>query len=355
MTSSLTLRAGPKALAIVRERGLRAEDVDVVPGASGGAKWLSIAGLDRYLFGEFLQHERSRPMHLIGSSIGSWRMACFAQRDPVTALARGHDGYIYGQRYTPRPTPREVTTVMRGILESILGETGGDEILSHPWARVHVITAMGTGLASSAQRFALTTSMVIAAVANVVSRKSLGFQMKRYVFHSAGSDTPFLGLSDLPTVHLPLTRDNLSAVLLASGAIPLVLEGVRIPGREGEVHRDGGVIDYHLDLDFGTGDGLVLYPHFYDHIVPGWFDKALGWRRGKPGNFDRVLLIAPSRDFVSKLPGGKIPDRRDFFSMSEAERMKRWQSVRDASEQLGDELRDLTVSGRIADRIVAWR
>ena len=84
-----------------------------------------------------------------------------------------------------------------------------------------------------------------------------------------------------------------------------MLEGVRIPGRDGEVHWDGGVIDYHLDLDFGTGDGLILYPHFYDHIVPGWFDKALGWRRGTPANFDRVLLIAPSKE-LSEPAGGKI-------------------------------------------------
>ena len=355
MTSSLTLCAGPRALAILRERGLRAEDVDVMPGASGGAKWLAIAGLDRYLFGEFFRQPRERPMHLIGSSIGAWRMACFAQRDPVAALARGHDGYIYGQRYTKKPSTKEVTNVMTSILKGVLGEAGADEILSHPWARVHFITAMGTGLASSAQRLSLTTSLVLAAVGNALSRRSLGFQMKRYVFHSAGSDTPFLGLSDLPTVHLPLTRDNLTAVLLASGAIPLILEGVRIPGRDGEVHWDGGVIDYHLDLDFGAGDGLVLYPHFFDHIVPGWFDKALGWRRGNPANFDRVLLIAPSKEFVASLPGGKIPDRRDFYSMPEGERMKRWQQVREASERLGEDLRELISSGRIADEISLWR
>ena len=47
----LTLRAGPAALRILRERGLRAEDVDVLPGASGGAKWLAIAGIDRIVFG----------------------------------------------------------------------------------------------------------------------------------------------------------------------------------------------------------------------------------------------------------------------------------------------------------------
>ncbi len=33
MSSSLSLRAGPEALRVIRERGLRAGDVDLVPGA----------------------------------------------------------------------------------------------------------------------------------------------------------------------------------------------------------------------------------------------------------------------------------------------------------------------------------
>ena len=78
---ALTLRAGPDALHLLRERGLRAEDVDIIPAASGGPKWLVLAGLDRFLFGQFLAAPRTRPMHLVGSSIGSWRMACLAQRD----------------------------------------------------------------------------------------------------------------------------------------------------------------------------------------------------------------------------------------------------------------------------------
>lgn len=354
MASSLTLRAGPQALRIIQERGLRAEDVDIFPGASGGAKWLSIAGLDRYLFGEFFQAPRSRPMHLIGSSIGSWRMACLAQRDPVAALARGHRGYIYDQRYSPRPSPREVTEVLTRVLDDMLGRNGVDEILSHSWAKVHVITALGTGFAASGRRWSLITALAIAATANFVSRRYLALQMQRYVFHSAGSDTPFLHLSDLPTKHFPLTRENLRAVLLASGSIPLVLEGVNIPGRDGEVHWDGGVVDYHLDLDFGTGEGIVLYPHFFDHIVPGWFDKAIKWRRGTAVNFDRVLLISPSDDFVQSLPGGKIPDRKDFYSMPESERIRRWEKVNEMSERLGDEMRELVESGNAADRIKPW-
>jgi hypothetical protein len=354
MPSSLTLRAGPDALRLVRDRGLRLEDIDVIPGASGGAKWLVLAGLDRYLFGELLQQPRERPLHLIGSSIGSWRMACLAQRDPVAALARGHHAYIYEQRYTRRPSATEVTRVLGRALDLLLGPTGVDEILAHPWARVHVITAEGRGLAASGRRPMLLASLALAVAANVVSRRTLAFQMRRWIFHSAGTDSPFMHLADLPTRHAPLTRENLRDVLLASGAIPLLLEGVRIPGVESGLHWDGGVLDYHLDIDFGAGDGLVLYPHFYAHVVPGWFDKSLRWRRAEARNFRRALLIAPSDAFVASLPGGKIPDRRDFYTLSDDERVQRWQAVVDASEALGDELRELIRTGDIVGRVQPW-
>lgn len=354
VASSLSLRAGPDALHILRERGLRAEDIDVVPGASGGAKWLVLAGLDRFLFGEFLQHSRTRPLHLIGSSIGSWRMACFAQRDPVAALARGHHAYIYGQRYSKKPTLREVTDVCASVLDLLLGPTGVDEILSHPFARLHVITAQGRGLAMSERRLLLWASVAVAAAGNLISRRSLALQMRRCIFHSAGDETPFRHLSDLPTSHIPLTRENLRPALLASGSIPLLVEGVNIPGTPPGVHWDGGVLDYHLDLDFGAGEGLVLYPHFYSHVVPGWFDKSLKWRRARGENFRRAVLIAPSDEFVAVLPGGKIPDRRDFYALSEAERWKRWQGVMDASVRLGDELRELLATGKFTENVKPW-
>jgi hypothetical protein len=355
MSHALTLRAGPDALAMVRERGLRASDIDVMPGASGGAKWLSIAGLDRYLFGELLQQPRDRPLHLIGSSIGSWRMACLAQRDPLAALDRGHHAYIYDQRYPRKPTTAQVTRVLGGALDAMLGPSGAAEILQHPWARVHIITARGRWLAASGNRLALMAGLALAAAGNVVSRRTLSWQLERVIFHSCGDETPFAHLADLPTVHLPLTQGNVRDALLASGSIPLLLEGVRVAGAPpGGVYWDGGVLDYHLDLDFGTGAGLVLFPHFYSHVVPGWFDKALPWRRAAGSNFRRTLLLAPSEEFVASLPGGKIPDRRDFYGMPEQERMRRWQAVRDASERLGDELRELVATGRMADRVQPW-
>ena len=357
MATTLALRAGPQALAILRERGLRAADVDVIPGASGGAKWLALAGIDRFLFGELLQQPRERPLHLIGSSIGSWRMACLAQRDPVAALARGHHAYIYAQRYSRRPSAREVTAVLGGVLDQMLGPTGVDDILAHPWARLHVITAEARGLAASERRFLLTAALAAAAAGNLVSRRTLALQVRRCIFHSCGDETPFRHLAELRTVHRPLTRDNLRAALLASGSIPLLLEGVRIPGAEGEpggLHWDGGVVDYHLDLDFGAGEGLVLYAHFYPHVVPGWFDKALRWRRARGQNFRRALLVAPSDAFVASLPGGKLPDRRDFYTLTEGERLRRWQAVLDASARLGDELRELVETNRLVEHVQPW-
>lgn len=351
---ALTLRAGPDALRLIRERGLRAEDIDIVPGASGGAKWLVLAGLDRYLFGTFLAEPRTRPLHLIGSSIGSWRMACLAQRDPLAALARGHHAYIYDQHYSRHPSTREVTEVLTRALDILLGEHGVEEILAHPWARLHVITAEGRGLAASERGLLLAASIAIAAAGNVVSRKSLALQMRRSIFHSAGDQTPFAHLADLPTVHRRLTAENLRPALLASGSIPLLLEGVRIPGTPPGVHWDGGVLDYHLDLDFGRGDGLVLYPHFYRHVVPGWFDKSLRWRRARGDNFRRALLIAPSDAFVAALPRSKIPDRKDFYAMDDATRRRTWQRVVDESARLGDELGELLTSGRVAERVEAW-
>lgn len=348
--SSLSLLAGPEALTTIRERGLRAEDVDVIPGASGGPKWLVLEELDRFLFGDFLQAPRHRPMHLIGSSIGSWRMACLAQRDPAAAIARLRDGYIE-QRYPTKPTPSMVTDTSVRILDAMLGETGEEEILSHPWARLHVITAECRGLSKSERAPLQMLGMAAAAAGNLLSRRTLSLHVRRVIFDTAGDDSPFRGLSDFVTTHRPLTRANLRPALLASGAIPLVLKGVPMPDAPGEIHRDGGIIDYHLDLEYGPGAGLVLYPHFYPHVVPGWFDKSLPWRRARGANFRRALILAPTPEFVARLPNGKIPDRNDFYRMSDDERIAAWRRVTAASAELADELRELLATDRIADAV----
>jgi hypothetical protein len=126
----------------------------------------------------------------------------------------------------------------------------------------------------------------------------------------------------------------------------MVMEGVRnIPGAPPGVYRDGGIVDYHFDMPFLDGDALVLYPHFYPHLTPGWFDKALRWRRVNPANFHNVLLVAPSSEFVRRLPYGKIPDRKDFETMDDKTRFAYWQTVLAESVRLAEQFARMVETG----------
>ena len=40
--------------------------------------------------------------------------------------------------------------------------------------------------------------------------------------------------------------------------------------------------------------------------------------------------------------------------MPEKERFRRWQQVVDATDRLGDELRELLATGRLAERVRTW-
>ena len=73
--AALEVWAGPRALQHLRDRGLRPRDVGVVPGAAGGPKGLVLNPLDRFLFGRWLEGS-THPLHLLGASIGAWRLAC---------------------------------------------------------------------------------------------------------------------------------------------------------------------------------------------------------------------------------------------------------------------------------------
>ena len=137
--------------------------------------------------------------------------------------------------------------------------------------------------------------------------------------------------------------------LIASGSIPLVLQGVaQIAGAPPGTFWDGGIIDYHLHLPYPRTAGLVLYPHFTDRIIPGWLDKALPWRNARGAWLDNVILISPSRAYLDRLPLKKLPDRSDFkrFVDDYDARVKYWRFAMDESERLTDEFRELCTSDR---------
>ncbi len=337
---ALGVYAGPDALRELREHGLRPERIGTVAGASGGPKWLVLAGLDQRLLAELTPQFRS-PVSLIGSSIGAWRFACWAQNDPLAALERFVDAYLE-QRYSEKPTRAEITLGTNRVLNEVLGEHGLREVLEHPVFRTHISTVRCKAWTASENRPLLALGLLTAALLNSVSRRSLTAFFSRTLFHDARADSALTGLSDFDHRNVVLNESNLTAAILASGAIPLVIDGQKnISGAPAGVYRDGGVIDYHLDLPFSESERLTLYPHFYPTITPGWFDKNLRSRLASAANFRNVIVLAPTASFVNELPGAKIPDRKDFTKLSDDVRFERWREVVSMSQRLGEEFSEL--------------
>ncbi len=338
---ALAVHMGSEAAQAIAREGWKAELFSLLLGASGGPKWFVLGQLDRFLFGDFLRRS-DRPLATLGSSIGAWRNACLALADPVAAIDRMERGYLYQEYASAKPGADEISAVSRGILESMLGEGGCEQLVDHPRISTHIVTARGRGPAASTSTPLLATGMGVAALGNTVSRKLLRHHFQRVVFYSGAEPTPGLSLPDFDTSFCPLRDDNLPQALHASGAIPFVLMGERdIPGAPPGQYWDGGIIDYHFDLDQYRGEGLLLYPHFRAGVIPGWFDKFLPWRQAAIDEAKRMVLLCPSDDFIASLPHRKIPDRSDFKRMTTGERVTYWEHCVRASAALAEEFAEL--------------
>lgn len=349
----LNLQAGSGALARIREEGLRPAAVRVVAGAAGGPKFLVLAGLDRFLFGEWFRG-RTAPLFLVGASIGAWRFAAASTGSPAS-MDRFRRAYM-AQTYTGKPGPAEISAMGGKILSRFLDDSKTDAILSHPAHRLSVLAVRSRRPVSGAGPVSLPAGLTAAAVANLADRRLLGLFFERALFSDPRTVPPFAGMNGFPLRRLALTRENLRSALLASGSIPMVMEGVTgIPGAPAGVYRDGGVIDYHLDIPFlpPEDDGLTLFPHYTGRVVPGWLDKKLTWRRPSAANMDKVLLVSPSPEMIRNLPAGRIPDRTDFrrFAGRDMDRLAVWQRAVMAGERMAEEFAELVESGRIREAV----
>ncbi len=350
MAAALSFRAGLGAIEMVRKHGFSPAQIGTMAGASGGAKWLILSKLDRVVANSIVP-KLEGPVYLIGSSIGAWRFACLAQNEPVAAISRFEEAYL-GQTYTEKPDRDEITAKTREILDRVLGTTGVAEILSHPVFRSNVMTVRSRHITASEHPAVLGPSLIAAAALNAVSRRTLGAFFERVLFYDHRDLPPFFDVRGFPMTRVELSERNLKDAIVATGAIPLVLSGVPdIAGAPKGMYRDGGVIDYHLDLPHGEAGRLTLYLHFIDRIVPGWFDKRLTWRRPQPAHVDRTILVSPSPEFVARLPYGKIPDRRDFANFEPEERVRSWRTVVDMCDEIADEFHEVIEKDQLAARL----
>jgi hypothetical protein len=338
---ALRIFAGPAALQHLRSHGLSPADVRTIPGAAGGPKGLILGPLDRFIFGQWLS-QSEQPVDLVGASIGAWRMATACLGNSVVAFERLERDYIHqdyalepGKKF---PTPDRISADFSASLEAFYGGRV-QEVLSHPRYKLHIVTSRGRHILRREGKLRAPLGYIGAFFTNVVRRKAMGAWLERVVFSSSGSELPFL-THDYRTRQIHLSEKNFNPALQASCSIPFVLRAVHdIPGAPRGAYWDGGITDYHLHLDYKANDGIVLYPHFQQAVVPGWLDKSLKWRHGSSKFLDRMIVLAPSDEWIKKLPRGKLPDRTDFahHGTNLTARVAQWNGAVGNAQQLSDE------------------
>lgn len=349
-SSALTLKAGKRAMARIREQGLQPGDVGIIPGAAGGPKALGIQGLDLALFGEWLPRV-PRERSLIGASIGAWRFASACLPDAADSIRRL--GQLYNeQSFAKGVTMAQVSQSCVHMLNSLL--VGQDAlVLDNPHYRLNIMIAKSHGRLAHDHRGSLGLGLSSVIADNLLGRSRLSRHFERLIMHDQRLAPPLHALTDFPSRYVHLHTSNLRQALLASGSIPMIMEGVLdIPGAGPGTFRDGGLLDYHLDLPY-SGNDIVLYPHFIDRIIPGWFDKTLPWRKGDLGRLQDVLLLAPSKEYLARLPYGKLPDRSDFkrFMGDDPARQSYWRKAMEESQRMGDEFLELADGNGLAQRL----
>ena len=350
---ALCIYAGPAAREHIAVQGLRPQDVRTIPGAAGGPKGLILGPIDRFLFGDWLPRA-AQPIDLVGASIGAWRLANACLGNARTAFEEFEHGYIHQQFEVPagqkRLSAKQVSAQFGEGLRSFYGGRSA-EVLGHSRYRLHVITARGRHILGREGRARTPMGYLGAFITNSVHRKSLGAWLERVVFSTPGATLPF-GTRDFRTRQVDLREGNFELALQASCSIPFMLEAVHdIPGAPPGAYWDGGITDYHLHLEYGNADGIVLYPHFQKAVVPGWLDKGLKWRHKPTGFLDRTVVLAPNPEWVKSLPNGKLPDRNDFlrYGNDAHARMKAWSIAAQEARRLADEFAEWLHGGSERD------
>lgn len=331
----LDIYVGETAKKEIEQNGFHQHMFDIFLGASGGPKWFTLLGLDQYVFGDLFKH-REQPLNLLGSSAGAFRSACFTQKDPVKAINELAQRYSESN-FDRSVTAQQLTDMAENMMHHIFCDEGIEQIMSNPIFKAHFIVAKANGLVKYENKFLQGMGLGKSIALNRLDRKHLKRQYERYVFGPQDSTLKLDDSYNIPTTYQKFTKESVKPALLASGSIPFVMAGIKnIPGAEKGMYRDGGIIDYHFDLEFNQ-TGLTLYPHFNKAPKAGWFDKSLS-RLPKRNSYDKIVMLVPSDEFIAKLPYGKIPDRKDFETIDYTARLKYWRTVFSESQRLAEKL-----------------
>ena len=347
----ICVKAGNNACEIIKDGGFSLDRVSAYCGPAVGPRWLIGSGFDLALIRETALG-RQRPVLLVGASAGAWRFAAWLQPEPEKSYRTLMEAYASAV-YTRSETPATILEKLSRIIDAYLEDDAMPFVFDNKKYRLAVITARGRNLVASEIAWIQKAGLGLCFLLNAARRDFVFSFAERVVFYTGAKPPSFCLRKDFQGRSIALNEVNFKTAVLASGAIPLVVAGIRnIYGAPYGVYRDGGLIDYHLTTDYGSGRGdVVLFFHHQERIIPGWLDKKLKYRTPEPDVLKDVLMVHPSEEFIARLPHGKAPDRDDFarFINDPAMRIGDWQKAAALSAHLGEQFLELVASGGLKD------
>lgn len=346
---TLHIKAGKVAYKIIRDGGLDFDRIAAYVGPAVGPRWLVASGFDLTLLENEILGE-SRPLLLTGSSAGAWRFAAWVQPEPVKSYHNFMDAYI-SMKYNNNDTPLTIQLATRNVIDAYLEDDAIPFALANKRYRLAIATARARHIVAFGTKLLQGPGLAICFLLNAVNHSSLYRFFQRVVFYSGYLPPHFCLEDDFNGEAIPLGEPNFKVAVMASGAIPLVVAGVKnIYGAPNGMYRDGGLTDYHLNNRYVTRDeDIALLFHHQGRIIPGWLDKKLKYRRPPDSFLENVLMVYPSESLIQKFPGGKIPDREDFkiYIDDPETRIKNWRRVVDLCAPLGEQFLELVESKKI--------
>src|SRR5690606_22237275 len=207
---ALSLRAGKRALARIRARGLQPADVGILPGAAGGPKGLGIQGLDLALFGDWLP-QAPQARTLIGASIGSWRFASACLPDATAGIRRLGELYT-DQCFVKKVSMAEVSQSCAQLLDDLL-EGQDQALLDNPNYHLNIVVVKSQGLMQQDHGRALAMGLSSVIGNNLLGRNRLGRHFERILLHDSRMAPPLKPLRDFPSHFHTLDVGNLRQAL----------------------------------------------------------------------------------------------------------------------------------------------
>jgi len=339
----LRLKAGKNAYQKVLSNNLRKEDIRVMAAAAAGPKWLILYELDKFLINEFLPNHPQK-IHFAGGSIGSWRAASYCVEDAPQAIDRLHHAYVH-QSYSDAPFGDEVSDGIKNIIEEMLGKNGFENLQNPTDRLLHISTSRATFKTNGKISLYQKMKFVKPYFVNIFNRKNLGRYIERVMFTNAPH--PIFKPDGLKSTNLSISKENLINALCASGSIPFYMNPIVMDGYE---HWDGGAADYHMALDYDIEDGLVFFPHYRDHINPGWFDKYWPYRTASPELLKNTVMLYPTEEFIQLLPEKKLTSTDDFFNHEDEERIAIWKKVSELGKLLVEDFQRI-LDGEVEENL----